>query len=230
MSNMTDNVERMFGRVETYAYAFARGGTKAFADLALDLLNTTTIDESVDETMPRTLYVRTWERGATIAREAGAPMKAQDDKSRNSQVSKLANFYTLGVVARDNDAVTEAMAHAARSTYAYTPLVKAAVACKAVLLKNRDADAATLIGAIDEALKAKPAEPASVIVARIAKSWDAIVHGAGEEPSPHADMFAALLASEPAGHAEGISQRFARIVAVLERIEADAKALPAITR
>jgi len=227
---MTTAVGQMFGRTEAYANSFARG-KNAMADMFADLFVTTMTDNSVDENVTRALYVGVRERAETIALMAGDPLKAQDDKSRNTQVSKLANAYTLGVVARDHDCVADAFDYAKRkSSMRYTALVKGAVAMKAVCLKAQKANVAPsaedMRAGIDKALEAGEAEPASKAIGRVLKTWDRLTTGTDEEPSPYADAFSGLLDRYPQDFVKHVAQSLANAQAAMEKIEADAKPLP----
>src|SRR5262245_59290422 len=100
MSN-TNTMERLYGRCEQYAYAFARG-KDAFADMAHDLFTTTALSDAiVADDEPRKLYTTVRNRAETIAAQSFKPLKEQSAKSATAQVSKLANFHTLGVYHRD---------------------------------------------------------------------------------------------------------------------------------
>jgi hypothetical protein len=227
MSTMT---EQMMARCEKYAFAFSRG-KNAMADMFADLFVTTLTDDSVSSDMPRALYVTVRERAETLAMEAGDPLKAQDDKSRNSQVSKLANAYLLGVVARDHDSVVDGMDYAKRkSSMRYTALVKGAVAIKAICAKaqklGKAPSADDMRGAIDDALAAAASVAASKRVDAMLKAWDKLVHGSDDEPSEYADAFDALAVRFPQDFARQVASTLADCVVALEKVEADAKPLP----
>lgn len=219
MSN-SNTLELMFQRCEQYAYAFARG-KQGMADLARDLFTTTATSDAIVEAdiVPR-LYDSVRQRAEVIAAQAGAPLKEQSTKSRTSQVSKLANFHTLGVVARDkNVEVLDAMDAAWRKASAkYTPLVACAVAVKTVIAKNASATLADMIDAIDAALVSEPTL-ASEAVSKIAAQWDKLVHGTDSEPSEYQPAFAALLRAYPADYAETVSRNLDAIRMVFEAAE-----------
>jgi hypothetical protein len=233
MGNMSNAVEMIFDRAKgKYAYAFARK-QNAMADLFHDLFVTALTDDSVTDDVTRPLYVGMWETAQTIATAAGDPLKRQDDKSRNSQVSKLANAYTLAVVARDHDSVSEAMDYAKRKAAGgYNATIKAAVAMKAVCLKAEKAGVAPELDdmreAIDKALKAKADDLASVKVAKALKSWIALTIGTDEEPSDYADAFASLLSAYPQDFARHVASSLADCAAALRKMEVAAEPLPSV--
>jgi len=225
MSNILNNVER-------YAYAYARG-KDSFGDMFVDSFNAQmTGNEALDETMPRELYTKVRTRAEVIANMAHKPLKEQSDKSRNSQISKLANAFTLGEIARvHNEHVAEAFETAIRKTgTGYTKLVKCAVAMKDVLAKSANrASLDDLLTAIEGALVTEPT-PASAAVQKLANQWEKLVHGTDEEPSPYQPAFSALLQAYPQDFAETVSANLAAIVKIFERLEGDAEVITAISK
>src|SRR5262245_14918255 len=224
-SNMSTALARLFERGETYAFAFARG-KEAFADMALDLFQTTVGDDQVGDDIAKVLYTSVRNRAETIAYTAGKPLKEQTPKSAASQVAKLGNFYTLGVLASETNAsISEAVDYAKSVTLGkYTPLVACAVAVKTLFAKtvkterpNVTLDA--MVEAIDAALVPADEPTASEAVAKIAKQWEKLTEGTDKVPPPYPDAFSALAQAEPSDPVQRVAVLLAEIEATLKRLE-----------
>lgn len=229
LENMTADVSRFYDTLETAAYSLAVG-KDSLSDVALSLFSLVARDETVGPDNAREIYLRIRNRAEVIANERGNPLKAQTPKSEASQVSKLTNFAKLGEVARGNAIVVDAVEYAAkRSARKYTPLVKAMVAIKTTLAKTPKATLVALQEAIDATLAAKPAETLSEALGKLAATLDRARDGNGEDPSPHAEMIARVVANEGFDIFEAIQQRLARAKAIAEKFEKATEDLPQIT-
>jgi hypothetical protein len=94
-----------------------------------------------------------------LAADTGKPLKPQTEKSRKSQVSKLAAYAKLGFRARENAAVLPVLKHAARRVGAgYTNLTAIAVALVAALVEDRNADEDTLYAVVEKNMPKEKAE------------------------------------------------------------------------
>lgn len=92
------------------------------------------------------------------AAAAGRPLKEQSEKSRRSQVSKLAAYAKLGFRARENAAVLPVLDYAATTVGSgYTALNTIAVALVDALVKNRQASEDDLLGVVQDNLPAEKA-------------------------------------------------------------------------
>jgi len=194
--------------------------------MALDLFQTTVGDDQVGDDIAKVLYTSVRNRAETIAYTAGKPLKEQTAKSAASQVSKLANFYTLGTLARDVNAnVSEAVDYAKSVTLGkYTPLVACAVAVKTLFAKAPKADRPNItldamVTAIDEALVPADEPTASEAVAKLAKQWEKLTEGTDKVPAPYPDAFSALHQADPSDPVQRVSVLLAEIEATLKRLE-----------
>lgn len=233
MSN-TNTMERLYGRCEQYAYAFARG-KDAFADMAHDLFTTTALSDAiVADDEPRKLYTTVRNRAETIAAQSFKPLKEQSAKSATAQVSKLANFHTLGVYHRDgvNDHLADALDYARELVgSSYTKLVKIAVAWKTHFAKlqtlqaKRDVTETELRDIAVEAIAEAP-QTASEAVAVIEAALEKLVDGDKSGPSPHADALTALKSAYPQDFLEHARQMLANARHALAKMEEADKPLP----
>jgi hypothetical protein len=229
LANMSDTVERIFAETETAAYALAMG-KDTFADVGDKWLRAAESDDSVSPDMVRPFYIGVYSRARTIASANHKVMKDQTDKSRDSQISKMVNFVTIGTAARDNDAVIPAYEYGRKQAAGgYTKVVKALVAMKAVLVKRPDADEEALKAAIDAALTEKPVL-ASEEVAKVEKAWEKLAFGDEKSGYPFEREFAALLAGYPGdNHAKRIGGLLAQVRVIFEKAEKAAEPLPSLS-
>ena len=226
LTNMSDTVQSVFAMTETAAYSLAMG-KDTFADVGDMWLRAAESDETVEPDMVRPFYIGLYARARTIASVNHKVMKDQTDKSRDAQISKMVNFVTIGIAARDNDAVIPAYEHGRKSAAGgYTKVVKALVAMKAVLVKKPDADEPTLVAAIDAALEVAPVL-ASEEVAKMEKAWEKLAFGDEKSGHPFEREFAALLSGYPGdNHAKRIGGLLAQVRVIFEKAEKAAEPLP----
>jgi hypothetical protein len=240
-SNESTAMQSLFASVPAFGYAIAMG-KDTFTDVGDRIFRAALSDVTITADIVPALYDAIHSEAVAVGLAKRKPMKDQTTKSRNSQVSKLANFPILAAFAQANDDVVTVYDWL-RSTAVgsngqpeglgvsgYTKVVSALVAMKAALVKDGGADTATLQSAVIDALHVAP-DSASEAVAKVAATWEKLVHGDEKSgPSIHADAFSALLAGYPADYARTIGDNLAAIVAIFERVERDAAAAVAIAK
>ena len=199
LNNMSPAYQRFATSCSEAAYAIALGNA-ALTDKALDFAALCESDETLaplDVTpLARTVYVDLIRVPAEIkADDAGKPLKPQTDKSRNSQVSKLAAYAKLGFRGRENPAVLPVLRDAARMCAAgYTPTTKIATALVAHLVKAPQASRADLEAVVAANL---PVEKATTPLAFVEAMEKRLTKGR-DGTEDEAGILAACLDADPA--------------------------------
>lgn len=222
MSNTNEStaLQRIFSDIPAFGYAMAMG-KDTFTDVGDRLFRAALSDPSITSDVVGPLYDAIHAEAVSIGLSKHKPMKDQTRKSRNSQVSKLANFPTMAGYAQDNDAVVAAYDWL-RTPAAdpadglgisgYTKVVKALVGMKETLVADVYASETDLRDAIVTALTPER-ETASEAAGRIAEAWQTLVHGSDKSPAMFQPEFAALLAANPHDPAKQVQAALDAIVA-----------------
>lgn len=229
LQNESTAIARIFANVPMYAYAMAMGND-TLSDAGDELFTLAMSDDGIDAKgalqIAGELYDAVRSQAVAIGAAKGKPMKEQKPNSRNSQVSKLANFPMLGVYHRNrpDEAVATVYSWAREATATkYGKLQKALVAMKDTLAKDKLASEATLSAAAAAALVDVP-KPASEEIERIAGELSWMVRGDEKKESPYRDAFAAMLRSYPQDTMEHVAQALATVAARLRKDEEAAAA------
>jgi hypothetical protein len=227
IGNQSTLAAQVWSRIAKIAYGVAMG-KDGMAESANDLFRLAMTDVETDSGVAKAYYLQLKADAISSALANGKPCKLseQNDKSRDTQISKLGNFPALGFCARANDAVEPAFEYArAQCEGGYTKLVACGVAMKKCLAKDARADEPTLMDAVDKALVAKRGPLASEEVRKMGEALAKLVHGDEKTgPSVHEPSFVMMLARYPADYAERARAALETLATCLEAIEADAAA------
>lgn len=219
-SNESVAMQRIFSDVPSFGYAMAMG-KDTLTDVGDRLFRAALSDPGITPEITGPLYDAIRAEAVTVGLSKHKPMKDQTRKSRNSQVSKLANFPQMAGYAQDNDAVVAAYEWLRTpaadpadglGVSGYTKVVACLVEMGRVLVADRQASEADLRDAIVTALTPER-EEASVAAQRVADAWQTLVHGSEKTPAAFQPEFAALLAANPHDPAKQVQAALDAIVA-----------------